>query len=252
MAVTTNTAGPETTTNLPGGVNTSYRYQAMGLLPIIDPSEQYTFFDDFTSYWAANTGSAGNWMTTITQAGAGNASAVVTQEFGGVVLITNDDADDDNYFAQWKGGNLSAVAETFKFVSGKQLWFKCRFKISDATQSDVVIGLQIADTTPLAVSDGVYFLKADGSTTMNLLVTKNGTSTTTAAATMVADTYVELAFFYNGNDAIEIWLNNNRVANSVTTNLVDDEELAVSFGIQNGEAAAKTMSIDYILCCSQR
>ena len=250
--MTTNTGGPLTTTNYPGGVTNTFRYNAMGLLPIIDPTVNYTFFDEFNSYWAANTGTAANWMTTITQAGAGNASAIVTQESGGVLLITNDDADDDNYFAQWKGGNLSAVAETFKFVAGKKLWFKTRFKVSDATQSDVVIGLQIADTTPLAVTDGVYFLKADGSTTLNLLVTKNSTSTTTAAATMANDTYVVVAFYYNGNDAIEIWLNDVRVANSVTTNLVDDEELAVSFGIQNGEAAAKTMSIDYILAVAER
>lgn len=33
---------------------------------------------------------------------------------------------------------------------------------------------------------------------------------------------------------------------SVLTNLPDDEELTVSFGIQNGEAAAKTLAIDYI------
>lgn len=248
----TNTAGPEAPTNFPGGVNNSYEYQAMGTLPIVDPSKQYTFFDDFTSYWGTATGTIGNWMVTVTEAGAGSASAVVTQAANGVLLVTNDAADDDNYFAQWKGGNASAVAETFKFVAGKKLWFKCRFKISDATQSDCVIGLQIADTTPLAVSDGVYFLKADGSTTMNMLVTKNGTSTTTAAATMANDTYVELAFVYNGNDRIDIYLNNDRVGSSVTTNLVDDEELAVSFGIQNGEAVAKTLSLDYVLCVAER
>jgi hypothetical protein len=37
-----------------------------------------------------------------------------------------------------------------------------------------------------------------------------------------------------------------RSATSVLTNLPDDEELTVSFGIQNGAAAAKTLSVDYI------
>ena len=32
----------------------------------------------------------------------------------------------------------------------------------------------------------------------------------------------------------------------------DDEVLTPSFGIQNGEAAAKTMSIDYILAAKER
>lgn len=250
--MTTNTAGPLTTTNLPGGITNSFRYQAMGLLPVLDPTVNYVWFNEFNNYWAANTGTAADWMTTITQAGSGNATAVVTQEANGVVLITNDDADDDNYFAQWKGGNTAAIAETFKFVAGKTAWFKARFKTSDATQSDLVVGLQIADTTPLSVTDGVYFLKVDGSTTLNLLVTKNSTSTTTAVATMANNTYVTVAFYYNGNDTIYIYLNDNRVGQSVTTNLVDDEELAVSFGIQNGEAVAKTMSIDYIFACFER
>ena len=38
----------------------------------------------------------------------------------------------------------------------------------------------------------------------------------------------------------------------VNTNLPDDEELTVSFGIQNGEAAAKTMTIDYVNVICER
>jgi hypothetical protein len=32
----------------------------------------------------------------------------------------------------------------------------------------------------------------------------------------------------------------------------DDEDLTVSFGIQNGEAVAKTMTVDYILAAMDR
>lgn len=115
-----------------------------------------------------------------------------------------------------------------------------------------MLGLQITDTTPLAVTDGVYFLKADGSTTLNLLVTKNSTSTTTAAATLVDDTYVTVGFVYNGSDKIDVFVNDVRIATSVTTNLVDDEELTLSFGIQNGEAAAKVLSLDYLFVSKER
>lgn len=41
-------------------------------------------------------------------------------------------------------------------------------------------------------------------------------------------------------------------ATLATTNLPDDEELTVSFGIQNGAAAAKTMSVDYIMAVKER
>jgi len=34
----------------------------------------------------------------------------------------------------------------------------------------------------------------------------------------------------------------------VTTNVPQDEELAIGFGIQNGEAAEKNLWVDYIKC----
>jgi hypothetical protein len=37
-----------------------------------------------------------------------------------------------------------------------------------------------------------------------------------------------------------------------TANMPDDEDLTVSFGIQNGEAVAKTMTVDYILAAMDR
>jgi hypothetical protein len=39
---------------------------------------------------------------------------------------------------------------------------------------------------------------------------------------------------------------------AVTTNLPDDEDLAISFAIQNGEAVAKTMTVDYIFVAKER
>lgn len=179
---------------------------------------------------------------TETDAGATETLANVD---GGVLLLTNTAADDDLVALQNK-------AETFLFEANKQLWFKARMKVSDATESDFVMGLQITDTTPLAVTDGVYFQKTDGSTTCSLKVTKNSTTTTTTAATIANDTWITLGFVYNGIDRIDIYVNDNRVASSVTTNLVDDEELTISFALQNGEAVAKTMSIDYIFASKQR
>ena len=42
------------------------------------------------------------------------------------------------------------------------------------------------------------------------------------------------------------------VGSGVNTNAPDDEELAVSFAIQNGEAAAKVMTLDYISAGKER
>lgn len=229
-------------TNFLGGVTQATESSTLGVYPVPDPTALHQWFDDFDDY------TAGEW--TITETGTG--TRAVGNLNNGVLVITNAAADDDANFLQWSGNTAAGTVENWKFVSGKKSWFVARFKVSDATQSDVVMGLQITDTTPLAVTDGLYFLKADGSTTLNLLATLNSTSTTTAVATMANDTYVKVGYFYDGGSNIFAYLNDVRVGTSVTTNLVTDEELTISFGIQNGEAVAKIMSVDYIMVGFER
>lgn len=204
------------------------------------PASWHVFFDDFDKY------AAGDWTITTTELGAGSATEALTDGDGGLLLITNDAADNDHDFFQ-------TVGEGFLFATGKKLVFEARFKVSDATQSDFVMGLQIRDTTPLAVTDGVYFQKDDGDASLDFHVTKNSTSTSaTAVTTVVSDTFITVGFAYNGVDEIKYFINGVHTGTSAVTNLVDDEALTVSFGIQNGEAVAKTMTIDYILAAKER
>jgi hypothetical protein len=207
------------------------------------PSDQtyYSYFNDFMTY------ASGDWTITTTEAGSGNASEALTSQAGGALLLTNDDADNDLDFLQLKG-------ESFKLSTSKRAYFSARFKVSDATQSDFVMGLQITDTTPLAVSDGVYFMKDDGDTNLDLHIEKDGSDTTTAAITTMADdTFVTVAWFID-TDTSKVYysVNNAEPVAVVNTNLPDDEELTVSFGIQNGAAAAKTMTIDYVTVMIER
>ncbi len=116
------------------------------------------------------------------------------------------------------------------------------------------MGLQITDTTPLAVSDGIFFIKDDGDTNLDFIVEKDGTSTdTTAIHTMADDTFVTVAFFIDPiTSLVQYSVTNAEPVGVVNTNLPTDEELTVSFGIQNGEAAAKTMTIDYVTAIVER
>jgi len=207
------------------------------------PSDQtfYMYHNDFFTY------NSGDWTITTTEAGAGNASEALTSQAGGALLITNDDADNDLDFLQLKG-------ESFNLSSSKKAYFSARFKVSDATQSDFVMGLQITDTTPLATTDGVFFIKDDGDTNLDFIVEKDSTSTdTTAIHTMEDDTFVTVTWFIDP-DASKVFysVNNAAPVSVVNTNLPDDEELTVSFGIQNGAAAAKTMTIDYVVAAVER
>ena len=224
------------TTRFPNGITTTEKESPFGEFILPDFTKAHVYFNDFDTYVA------GDW--TITDTGA--ATQALTDGDGGLLLITNAAADDDASFSQKKG-------ESFLMVAGKKAWFDCRFQTSDATQSDLVFGLQITDTTPLAVTDGIFFLKADAAATFDFLVEKNSTATTTSAvATLVAATNIRLSFYYNGVDKIVIYVDGVAVGSSVVTNLPDDEALTVSFGLQNGEAVAKTLTLDYILAAKER
>jgi hypothetical protein len=226
-----------TTTRFPNGVTNVGEQSLFAELGQPAATLYHTYFEDFDYYTAAD------WTVTETDAGATQALA---DGDGGLLLITNTAADNDLVSLQKKG-------ESFRFASGKPLFFEARFKVSDATQSDVVIGLQITDTTPLDVSDGVFFIKADGAATVNFLVEKNNTATTASAvATMADDTFIRLGFYYDGVSAVQYFVNGSIAGSSVTTNLPDDEDMTITIAIQNGEAAAKTMTVDYVYVAKER
>lgn len=231
----------------PGGVTNAAINSALANAPFLDPTIFHTWFDDFDNF------EVDQWVVTATGAG----TRAITTGKGGLLLLTNSAADDDNQFFQWSGDDLAGAIQTFKFVAGKETFFKCRFAVSDITQSDFIIGLQIIDTTPLAVSDGVYFRKDDGDSDLDFVVMKGSTATTTTVAgALTAATQTTLAFHYNGKTgaqgAIAFYVNEVLRGKSAVTNLPDTQELTISFGIQNGEAVAKTMTPDYIFVSEER
>ena len=210
-------------------------------MPLPSDQTHYGYFNDFMTY------NSGDWTITTTEDGTGSATEAMTSGAGGQFLITNAAGDNDHDFFNLKG-------ESFKLSSSKRAYFSARFKVSDATQSDFVMGLQITDTSPLAVSDGVFFIKDDGDTNLDFIVEKDSTSTdTTAIHTMADDTFVTVAWYIDPISSLVYYsVNNAEPVGVVNTNLPDDEELTVSFGIQNGAAAAKTMTIDYITAIVER
>jgi hypothetical protein len=235
------------TTHFRNGVSNQVAGNPLYDFPYLDPFKYVTYANDFFTYHADE------WTITTTEAGTGSATEALASGSGGLLLVTNAAGDDDLDFLQLKG-------EAFKYDASKNMFFKARFKVSDATQSDFVMGLGITDTTPLDTTDGFYFIKADGATGLDFTIEKDNASTSNEDVhAMADDTFVTVAFHYDPNGgqdgagAFKIFVNDAQVASQLTlTNAVDDEELTVSFGIQNGEAAAKTMTIDYILASVER
>ena len=232
-----------TPVRFPGGVTNNAATDPLGQMGMLDPTKYIVDFTDFHVY------NSGDWTVTETQAGATQALSSANGA-GGVLLLTNSAADNDV-------NQIQRAVESFKFVSGKKTWFSTRLKVSDATQSDVYAGLIITDTDLVGgITDGVYFRKDDGDTQWDIVSLMNSAgSSQTAVGTLVADTYVILEFYFDGGTSIEAYIDGSKVATltvALGTTIVNDEELAVTLSLTNGEAVAKTMAIDWVLAVQER
>jgi hypothetical protein len=230
-------------TRFPGGVTNVGVDKALSSYGLPDPTSWHTFMDDFDRFVV------GDWTITTTEAGAGSATEALTDVDGGALLITHDAADNDADFFQ-------KVGEGFLMAAGKRALFKARFKVSDATQSDFVMGLQVTDTTPLDATDGIYFMKDDGDANLDFYVRKDATTGSNAAsaiATVADDTFLTVGWYYDGAGTVYYYVNDVcKGSLSASSTYLPDTELTVSFGIQNGEAVAKTMTVDYIFAAKER
>lgn len=232
--------GNNVVTRFPFGVTNAGQDTAFADLTMSDPTLYHTYFNDFDTY------TAGDWVVTETDAGATQA---LTAGDGGWLLITNTAADND----------LVALQKTpaaFAFTAGKKTFFSARLKVSNATQCDFVVGLQVVDVTPLDVTDGVYFLKADDAATVSIICRKDastGSTSASAIATLADDTFVTLAWYYDGVDKIVYAVNGSVLGSlAATSAFLPDAICTVSFALQNGSAAARTMTVDYIFVAEER
>jgi len=97
-------------------------------------------------------------------------------------------------------------------------------------------------------------LKSDGGTTVTFVVEKDSTQSTLDLPNALADdTFMTVGFLFDPNtQKFRVFQNNVLAGTVVSTNAPDNEELTVSFGIQNGAAAAKTLTVDYIGASKER
>jgi len=208
------------------------------------PHRFMTFFQDFFDY-VENSSNYQGWVNTT----VGSSSVVITDERGGVVLITTGATENDGVQLQWK-------SEIFKLVDKKRLWFEVKLKISEKTQSDFLAGLCIRDTTCIAgVSDGVFFRKDDGNANIDIVTVKNTTATDDddSGEDVVDDTYITLGFHWDGNGNISYFIDSILVGtHSTAANICQDEELAPVIAILTGAASAETLHVDYIKVIQER
>tara|TARA_R110002126_G_scaffold202147_2_gene349663 strand:- start:237 stop:953 length:717 start_codon:yes stop_codon:yes gene_type:complete len=228
--------------------NTDSSHPLRGI-PVSAPERVSRYFNDFIKETDFVTG---NWVTT--NVGSAAAISIVNTAVNGNLLITTGTVDADSRNLQH--GDSTNVSEIWALTSGKRAAFSAKFKISDATDAALLIGLAITDTTAIAgTTDGLYFRKADASTSLLLVSEKDSVEDTITLATMADDTMVEVAFSYDGVSTVSAHLKNSDGVwqlKGSTTAIPDDEELAITLAVTNGATGAETIEIDYLDVVQER
>lgn len=226
-----------TATHHPDGVNTSAIGSVLSTTyPAPDLFIIHQSADDFDSY------DAGDWTNTHT----GTVANAITAGDGGWLALVNSAANNDL-------NSLQRVAATFAIVAGNEAWFKCRFKVSSATNAALIIGLIQTTTTPLTVTDGIYFSKPAATTTMSIKSAASSAIVTAGTTFTLADnTFVNVGFHYDGNATIYIYVNNSRIGSFTPGTSLPSAALNLTIAESNGTAAAITTTVDYILAATQR
>lgn len=217
--------------------------QFFGDLPMGQEPDLMVYFNDFL---VAQDYAASDWVVTTTEAGGGDATeAIAADEACGALVLTNDGADND-------ADQIQSAEEFLRLSTGKQLWFEARVKVTDADDVDAFVGLNITDTTPLDTSDRIGFQINEGNASILCKTEKNTTETSTDSGVDAADdTYVKLGIHWDGISRARFYVDRSLVATH-TTNVPDDENLALTFLIVNGAAGNDAMTIDYIYCAQER
>lgn len=215
----------------------------MGLyMPVFNPLDHVVFFDDFYKY------TAGDWTLTETQAGATQA---LTSGHGGRLLLTNSAADNDLV-------SLQHGTTSFVMSSGRKFWMQMRFQCSEATESDLFLGLSAIDASPIASapSDFIAFTKDDGSTALNFKTQGSSAAIQSIASigTLAAATDITLGMHYDGGSGLLVFANNNNTgsATAAFASLLPTAALAPTIALQNGDGNARTLNVDYLLFAAER
>jgi len=232
------------TTNFPGGFTNAAPYQAMAQARTPDPSWSQLYHNEFNTFVVAD----------LTTTLVGTGTSALAAESGGVLLATTTaGAADANYYQLPVAG--------FQISTGSQCFFKYRGKL-DSLLSDFYCGLIATSATPLAATEGLFFVKAAGAGTVVLRSIVGGVTVNTAlpaAALIAVDTWFELSFYYDDTGNVAAFFTPTtgptKPAANGTRGMVARYSPAAgfstailnpSFGFRNSTAVARTLRTDYL------
>ena len=211
-------------------------YKDLREMPMSINPDYFCLEDDFV--YELDTG----W-TTVKDSGA--TVAIVADTVGGELGITST-ATTDNDGGSVQGNEIFAVA------ADKNMFFQTRIKNNDVDQTDICVGFTVNFATNpenmLTATDRIVFQVDDGDASILCKTEKDGTETSTdSGIDMVDDTYIKLGIACSGTGKVEFFINDKLVATH-STNIPDDENLAIAAMSLSGSASGtRVTTIDYLM-----
>lgn len=247
----------------PSGYTNRKSSNPLGMSPVGDRSVVQEFSVDFNKTTDIN-------ATDYTTTAVGSSTAAVGPGLNGLGLLTTGASTNDAVALVLQNAPFVLVAGSASSV-GKQLWYKARLKVSDASLLTFVAGLQVVNTTPAAANtQGVYFRKAsattaltgvvcNGTTESNLAIPATLPSTPVSVVSAVAtNTFIDLAFYFNGNlvstndpPMVQFFVN-NVLAGSLPLTYIPTGNLSPVLYVRAGEAVSKILTADFVQIMAER
>jgi len=214
-----------------------------------DPLAFAEIFDDFFAFVeTAGTNKGGWWPVAIgSGVAAGHPIVSATPGANGNVLWTTAGANGDGLHIPWE-------VLSFLMASGRKFWFFARVQFLTVVTLPVRFGIIANSTDPFAAdANGIYFNINETAGKTGTIVKNAGGTTETAdhSSDVVADTYYECGFYYDGSQ-VQFYKDRDELGDPVTTNIPVGITLQPFIASKAASVAALTVAFDYVRVITER
>jgi hypothetical protein len=162
--------------------------------------------------------------------------------------------------------SIQLPAASFSFTAGKKSFFLCRLQVDDATNASFNVGLIQTTATPFTVTDGLFFKKAAGATTLVLASVVGSVETDIAIPSTLYptnNTNIDMGWYVDRNQNVYAYVGSplvgyvqqnvaklGPVGKGAPTLTAANLNFTVALGA--GSAAARTAKVDFAMSAKER
>lgn len=233
-------------TRLTAGICTVPQYEPLGNYPLPDPFHTSGSVNTSAGTNLGSVSYVNDFLTpsNITDMTSNFASSAASTTVAGGVLVYTP--------------TLTTAATAYKpgqfiqFVAGQKLWFTTRVAVSTLAGT-ARYGLQAG---AVFTSDSLMFVMTVTTGVVNLVSIVGSTTTVllSGVGTMVAATYIDLGYYFDGNDLL-VYVNNVLVgrvtAPTIGTSATTLTSVLMTPAVQSTPATTETTSVDFILAAAE-